>query len=188
MKFGRLTLRGIIGAIFVGHGTQKLLGWFEGPGIDGASQFFEKLGARPGRLNAIAASSAETGSGLLMLLGLATPVAASAITGVMLTAIKRVHGKNGFWNSSGGYEFNLALIGGALALAEVGPGNPSLDAALDTNMSGPGWALAALVAGALGAAGAHALAASQRETEAVAPPERQPTPPRQGAVRQPAMA
>lgn len=161
MKVGRLILRGAVGGFFVGHGTQKLFGWFGGHGLEGTSQFFEKLGARPGRLNAIAAGGAEAGGGALMLLGLATPVAASAITSVMLTAINRVHKKNGPWATNGGYEYNVVLIGAALTLAEVGPGNPSLDSALGIDMRGSGWALAALVAGAAGALGAHRYAQSQ---------------------------
>lgn len=171
MKLGRLFLRATLGAIFVSHGTQKLFGWFGGHGLEATSQGFEKMGMRPGRVHATAASVAEAGSGALALLGLATPLAASGITGVMLTAIQRVHKKNGFFNMNGGYEFNLVLIGAALALAEVGPGDPSLDSALGMDMHGPGWALAALAAGAAGAAGAHLYAESQAEPPAPTPPE-----------------
>src|SRR5690348_12603564 len=161
MKLGRLLLRGIVGGVFVSHGAQKLLGWFGGHGLEATSQGFESMGMRPGRLHATAASATEMASGALMILGLATPVAASGITAVMLTAINRVHKKNGFFNTNGGYEFNLVLIGAALALAEAGPGDPSLDSALGIEAHGPGWALAALAAGAAGAAGAHLYAENQ---------------------------
>lgn len=174
MKVGRLILRGAVGGFFVGHGTQKLFGWFGGHGLEGTSQFFENLGARPGRLTATAAGAAEAGGGALMLLGLATPVAASAITSVMLTAINRVHKKNGPWITNGGYEYNVVLIGAALALAEVGPGRPSLDSALGMDMHGSGWALAALATGAAGALGAHLYAESQPAP--VVPPEAAPQP------------
>jgi putative oxidoreductase len=170
MNLGRLLLRTSLGAIFVSHGAQKLFGWFGGHGLEATSQGFEKMGMRPGRLNAVAASATEFGSGALMALGLATPVAASGITAVMLTAIHRVHKKNGFFNTNGGYEFNLLLIGAALALAEAGPGEPSLDSALGIDMHGPGWALAALGAGAAGAAGAHLYAQSQAQPPAPTPP------------------
>jgi putative oxidoreductase len=186
MKLGRLLLRVVLGASFVGHGTQKLLGWFGGRGLEATAQGFDSMGIRPGRLQATAASATETVSGALLLLGFATPLAASGITAVMLTAINRVHGKNGFWNTDGGYEFNLLLMGAALALAEVGPGEPSLDAALGINVSGSGWAAAALAAGALGAAGADALAASRPEPVIETPP--QPARPRQTATEQPVMA
>jgi putative oxidoreductase len=62
------------------------------------------------------------------------------------------------------------LIAAVLALAEVGPGGLSLDAALGTEKSGPPWALAALLAGAAGAAGAHVIAASAPAPEPM-PPE-----------------
>jgi putative oxidoreductase len=170
MKVGRLFLRAIIGGIFVSHGAQKLFGWFGGHGLKGTSQGFERMGMRPGRVHATAASVTEVASGTLSLLGLAPPLAASGITAVMLTAIHRVHKKNGFFNSNGGYEFNLVLIGAGLALAEAGPGEPSLDSALGMDMHGPGWALAAFAAGAAGAAGAHLYAQSQAQPPAPTPP------------------
>jgi putative oxidoreductase len=170
MKIGRLLLRAIVGAAFVGHGTQKLLGWFGGHGLEATSQGFESMGMRPGRVHASAASATEVTSGALTILGFATPVAASGITAVMLTAINRVHKQNGFFNTNGGYEFNLVLIAAALALAEAGPGEPSLDSALGIEAHGPGWALAALAAGAAGAAGAHLYAANQPEPPAPTPP------------------
>ena len=162
MKFARLLLRLVVGGVFVGHGTQKLFGWFGGPGLDATAEGFESIGARPGRLNAITASSTEVGGGTLLALGLATPVAASGLIAVMLTAINRVHLKNGFWNASGGYEFNLTLIASLLALVEAGPGALSVDG---ERSQGPGWALAALLGGIAGAAGAHAYAAMQAEPE-----------------------
>lgn len=175
MKLGRLLLRGAVGGFFVGHGTQKLYGWFGGQGLEATAQGFEGMGMRPGRLHATAAGYAEAGGGALMLLGLAVPVAASAITSVMLTAINRVHLKNGPWATNGGYEYNVVLIAAALALAEVGPGRLSLDSALGMDMHGPGWAAAALAAGAAGAAGAHfyaqSQAAPQPETAPPAPAE-----------------
>src|SRR5947209_9328224 len=130
MKIGRLLLRLVIGGFFIGHGTQKLFGWFGGHGLEGTGQFFESLGLRPGRTNALAAGAAEAGGGALLVAGLATPLAASAITGAMLTAIHRVHLKNGPWISNGGYEYNAVLIAAVIALVEVGPGPVSLDAAL----------------------------------------------------------
>jgi putative oxidoreductase len=161
LKIGRLLLRLVVGGLFIGHGTQKLLGWFGGHGLDATAQGFEQLGLRPGRRNAIAAGGAEAGGGALLAVGLATPLAASVLIATMLTAIYRVHAKNGPWASDGGYEYNLVLIAAVLALAELGPGELSLDAARGKERSGSGWALAALAAGALGAIGAHAAAAAQ---------------------------
>src|SRR5262249_56421813 len=101
---GRLLLRVTIGAIFVEHGTQKLFGWFGGHGLDGTGQFFETLGLRPGRRNALAAGVAETGGGVLLAAGLATPVAAAALSSVMVTALRTAVWPDGFKVGSGGYE------------------------------------------------------------------------------------
>jgi len=160
MKLGRLLLRAVVGGFFVGHGTQKLFGWFGGHGPDATAQMFESLGLRPGKRHALAAGAAETGGGALIALGAATPLAASVLTATMLTAIHRVHLKNGPWVASGGYEYNLVLIAAVLALAETGPGSPSIDEARGSRMHGPGWALGALLLGALGAAGANVVAGS----------------------------
>jgi putative oxidoreductase len=161
MKLGRLLLRLSVGGFFVGHGTQKLFGWFGGHGLDATAAGFEQLGLRPGRRHAIAAGAAEAGGGALLAVGLQTPLAASVLTATMLTAIHRVHGKNGPWLSNGGYEYNVVLIAAVLTLVEVGPGPLSLDGARGRERSGTGWTLAALVTGALGAVGAHLVAESQ---------------------------
>jgi putative oxidoreductase len=174
MRIGRLLLRLTIGSFFIGHGTQKLLGWFGGHGLDATAQGFEQLGMRPGRRNAIAAGLAEAGGGTALLLGLATPLAASALTATMLTAINRVHLKNGPWVAEGGYEYNVVLIAAVLALAELGPGELSLDHALGLEKSGPQWALAALAAGALGAVGAHRMAEAQPAPSDLPQPEQAP--------------
>ena len=166
MKLGMTVLRGVIGALFVGHGTQKLFGWFGGHGPEGTGQFFESIGLRPGRFHARAAGTAEAGGGALLALGLLTPAAAAALIGTMATAIRTVHGKNGPWASDSGYEYNLVLIAGLCALADLGPGELSLDHVLGTEVKGPLVALAALAGGV---AGATILTRSGEEPEVVAP-------------------
>ena len=159
MKLGRLILRCVVGGYFVGHGTQKLFGWFGGNGLEATGGFFEsQLGLRPGKAHAAAAGVAEAGGGALLVLGAATPLASSVLIATMLTAIQRVHLKNGPWNANQGYEYNLVLIAAAAALAETGPGSPSIDTARGSEMYGSRWAALALLLGALGAAGAHAAA------------------------------
>jgi putative oxidoreductase len=151
MKLGRLLLRFVVGGFFIGHGTQKLFGWFGGNGLKGTAEGFDQLGLKPAQAHATAAGVAEAGGGALLVAGLETPLAAAAITATMITAIRTVHLKNGPWASNGGYEYNVVLIAAALALAELGPGPLSLDAARGRERSGAGWALAAAGAGALGA-------------------------------------
>jgi putative oxidoreductase len=158
MKLGRLILRAAVGGFFFGHGTHKLFGWFGGHGLEGTAGMFESLGLRPGKRHALAAGISEAGGGALIALGAATPLAAGVLTATMLTAINRVHLKNGPWATNGGYEYNAVLIAAVLALAETGPGSPSVDSALGIEKHGSKWAALALALGIIGAAGAHAVA------------------------------
>ena len=164
MKIARFAARTIVGGLFVGHGTQKLFGWFGGPGLEAASAGFDSMGLRPGRRNAIAAGSAETFGGAALALGLATPLAGAALIGTMITAIRTVHLKNGPWVANGGYEYNLVLIAAVAALVETGPGCLSIDALRGSKQRGAFWALAAVAAGAVGSYAALELA--KRESAA----------------------
>jgi putative oxidoreductase len=128
LALGLLLLHLTLGLIFFAHGAQKLFGLFGGQGLQGTTKFFEMLGLYPAQWWAIAAALGETLSGLLMALGLFTPLAALLIAAVMLVAFLRVHMQHGFWNSKGGYEYNLVLFVLALALAITGAGRFSLDA------------------------------------------------------------
>ena len=171
MKLGLALARLIIGGLFVGHGTQKLFGWFGGHGREGTAGFFSSLGLEPGDRNAVAAGASETAGGALLALGLFTPVASTLISGPMITAIRKVHAPNGPWVTNGGYEYNLVLLAAVFALADVGPGEWSLDSALGVDLSGPGWAVAQLAAAAAGSAaiisaGTKASAAAQANAPA----------------------
>jgi putative oxidoreductase len=150
VAFGILLLRVVVGLTFAAHGTQKLFGWFGGPGLKGASGFFGALGFRPSAAMALLAALAET-SGVLFALGLFTPLAALGLVVVMLNAVWTVHLKNGFFNGAGGYEFNLVLATVAVAVAATGPGRYSLDRALgwDDNWSGAWWGIGVAVAALL---------------------------------------
>jgi putative oxidoreductase len=154
MEIGLLALHLAVGALFVGHGAQKLFGAFGGHGLEGTAGFFDSIGLRPGRLHATLAGGAEMVGGTLLALGLLTPLGAALATAVMVAAIATLHAQKGLWNSDGGYEFNLVMIFAAFALAAAGPGQLSLDAALGLDLAGIGWGLGALGAGILGGLGA----------------------------------
>jgi putative oxidoreductase len=156
MELALLVLRVVVGLFFVGHGAQKLWGSFGGHGIAGTAQFFESIGVRPGRRNALAAGWSEFLGGLLLALGLVTPLAAVLIISVMTVAIITVHASKGPWVSDGGWELNAVYIAVAFAITGAGPGEISLDDAIGwmPDITGAGWALIALGVGALGGLGA----------------------------------
>jgi putative oxidoreductase len=168
MNIGLLVLRIIVGLYFVGHGAQKLFGVAGGYGLAGTGQFFDSMGMRPGRLNAFAAGAAEFSAGVLLALGLLTPLAAALVTAVMIVAIATVHLSKGVWTANGGFELNLVYIAVVFALAGVGAGQWSLDHVLGLDVAGTDWALGALGVGILGAAGpllARRAATRERPTE-----------------------
>jgi putative oxidoreductase len=144
MSMGRLAVRAVIGGLFVGHGTQKLFGWFGGPGREGTRAMMDAIEMRPAHVHAALAGGTEAAGGALLAAGLATPLAASSLIGVMTTAIRKVHLPKGVWVTNGGWEYNAVLIATLFGLAESGPGRWSLDAALGIEKKGPKVALAAL--------------------------------------------
>jgi len=160
MDIGLLLLRLTVGLTLAAHGTQKLFGWLGGPGLDGTGQFFTMIGFPPGRRHALMAGLAETGGGLLLALGLLTPLAAALILSVMIVAVMTVHLKKGFFISNGGYEYNLVLSVAAVALAFTGPGSISLDALFGRYLSGTFWGVLAFLIGGIGAV----MPLSQRRT------------------------
>lgn len=148
---GSTVARVFIGATMLAHGTQKLFGWFGGPGLAGTGGFFHSVGYRPGSQHAVAAGLSEAGGGALLALGLATPAAGAAMSSAMLVA-GDMHSDKGFFAQEGGYEYPalLAVLGASYAAA--GPGRFSLDHVLAHRLDRP-WmravALAAILPGAL---------------------------------------
>jgi putative oxidoreductase len=130
-----LLIRILIGIVFIAHGSQKLFGAFGGAGLARTAEFMMQFGLQPGRLFALLGGITEFGGGVLMLLGLLTPVAALAIIGIMVAAIILVAGRHGFFTQNQGYEYNLVLIVLAVAVAITGPGRVSLD-----HLAGLPWA------------------------------------------------
>ena len=159
MHIGRLAARAVIGGLFVGHGTQKLFGWFGGPGLGGTEQMMDALEMKPTRPNAVAAGLTETVGGGLLVAGAATPLAAASLIGTMITAIRKVHQPNGPWAAQGGWEYNAVLIAALVALVDAGPGELSVDAALGHDQWGSGWAVGGLALGAAASTAAIGLGA-----------------------------
>ncbi|HLO13004.1 MAG TPA: DoxX family protein [Pseudoneobacillus sp.] len=130
INVGLLMIRLVIGVLFVGHGAQKLFGWFGGYGLKGTGGWMESIGIKPGVAMALIAGLSELIGGLLFAFGLLTPLAGLMIAATMVMAIKKVHGANGLWSTQNGYEYNLTLLVVAIGIALIGPGQYALDAFL----------------------------------------------------------
>ncbi|HSH08941.1 MAG TPA: DoxX family protein [Oceanipulchritudo sp.] len=124
-----MTIRIALGLIMIGHGAQKLFGWFGGYGLSGTGQFFaESLGMKPGVLMAALAGGGEFFGGLLVLVGLMTRPGAALIGFTMLVAIVKVHGGSFFLPT--GMEYVLALLAMSVSLVISGGGKLSIDGLL----------------------------------------------------------
>ena len=69
MTFGIAILRAVVGGLFIGHGLQKLKGWFGGPGLEGTEQMMQSLEMEPARRNAVVAGAVETAGGAMVAAG-----------------------------------------------------------------------------------------------------------------------
>jgi len=152
MDFGLMLLRVTIGLTMSAHGAQKLFGWFNGPGIEGTARGMEALGFHPGKRHATMAGLTEFAGGLILALGFVTPLGAALVASVMLVAALSAHVKQGFFITSGGYEYNLVLGVAAITLAFAGPGAFSVDALLGLPLSGLMWGALAVLVAVLGSA------------------------------------
>ncbi|MGE5112246.1 MAG: DoxX family protein, partial [Acidobacteriaceae bacterium] len=148
MDIGLFLLRLAVGLTMAANGA-RMFGWFGGQGLAKTGQLFEALGFQPGRSYALAAALAEIGGGVLLASGLATPLSAAIIFAVMIVAAFSAHIKQGFFITSGGFEYTFVLSAAALTLAFTGPGSLSLDAILGRSWSGVLWGLGAMLTGIL---------------------------------------
>jgi putative oxidoreductase len=129
-EVGLLVLRVFIGLAIAGHGAQKLFGWYGGYGLDGTAGWLSSLGLAPARVWALSAAIGEIGGGVLLALGLLTPLATLPLMGAMAMAIGLAHWSKGFWERDGGYEYALTLLVTSFALGLIGSGRYSLDGLL----------------------------------------------------------
>lgn len=130
MDIGLLLARVVFGLVMAAHGSQKLFGWFGGHGLAGTGGYFESLGFRPGRFFAMAAGGTELLGGLLLALGLLGPLGPAMIMAVMIVAVVTVHWSHGLFAQNNGFELPLLNMAGVAAIALIGNGAYSLDAAL----------------------------------------------------------
>lgn len=109
-----LILRVTAGVVFMAHGGQKMFGWFGGPGLAKVAEMMGTLG--------YFVSVGEFFGGLGLIVGFLTRFSAGSLIVIMLGAIFTVHGKNGFFLSDQGFEYNFTLIGLMLPILLAGPG------------------------------------------------------------------
>ena len=125
-------VRVALGIIFFAHGSQKLLGWFGGPGLRQTLRSMKQHLGLPSLL-AFCAIGTEFFGGCALIVGLLGRLAAAGIAIIMLVAILMVHGRYGlflnwFGDQEGhGYEYHLLAIALALVIVVRGSGALSLD-------------------------------------------------------------
>ena len=146
-------LRVVTGITVAAHGYNKI---FQGGRLAGTAGWLDSIGMRPGWLHARLVAFTELGAGLLLAIGLLTTLAAAGIIGVMSVAVWTVHRKNGFFNTTSGWEYNLVLASIALTLAVTGAGQISIDGAITGGFGLLNGGIGLLIALVLGIGGAAA--------------------------------
>jgi putative oxidoreductase len=121
---GLLILRLVLGLTLAAHGFNKFFG---GGRIPGTAGWFESIGMKYGKFQAVTAATTEISAGLGLAAGLFTPIPAAGFVALMFVAAWTVHRPNGFFIVKEGWEYNLVLALSAVAVATIGPGQYSLD-------------------------------------------------------------
>jgi putative oxidoreductase len=123
-----------VASVFIYHGAGKLFNYLNQGGIAGTTAFFKFEGIPAPHLFAYVGGITEFFGGLLLLVGLAVPLAGLALTIDMLIALLAVTVNNGMFSKAlpggivaDGMQINLALGAAALLLAALGAGMFSLD-------------------------------------------------------------
>ena len=120
--WGTTLLRVAVGIIFTAHGAQKLFQMT--PSV--LAGFFGQIGIPLPELNAYFVIAVELLGGIAMMAGLGTRIVAALFAAIMVVAIATVHGAQGFFLPNG-FEFNLVLLAGSIALTLQGAGAFALD-------------------------------------------------------------
>jgi putative oxidoreductase len=156
---GLMLLRMGLGALLIVHGLRTAFGWWGGTGLNGYQQHLIELGFQHSTILTYASVGVQIGAGVLLVLGLFTPVAAAAAVGFLINALAAAvsaQPDSGYFPFflPDGHEFEVVLIVVAVALTLSGPGRYGLDA-------GRGWArrpfIGSIVALVLGIAGGVAV-------------------------------
>ena len=137
----RLLLGGYMGI----HASQKLLGMFHGPGLEGAGAMFEKNGLAPGKQMAATAAATEIAGGVMTVTGIAHPAGPLAVAGAMSVAAAH-NRKGGLMAARGGIELPVSYVTLALTIAAAGPGKYRIGPSLPGKLAAVGALAGALIA------------------------------------------
>lgn len=128
---GLLLLRVALGVVFIAHGLQKAFGWWGGSGLDGFKDTLAEAGYQNAGMLTYLAAGAQIASGVLLVLGLFTPMAASVALAFLVNSVlatftaQRESGGMFVFGSTG--EYLLVLSAAAAAIILAGPGRYGFD-------------------------------------------------------------
>ncbi|MCY0947372.1 DoxX family membrane protein [Streptomyces antarcticus] len=143
---GLLLLRLVVGLTMAGHGVMKLFGWYGGPGLTATGKGFTMAGYPAGDAMAVIAGLSETLGGLGLALGLLTPLAGAALTGIFINILD-LRGFGAYFPPKG-VELEVVLFAAVVALTLTGPGRFAVDHYLPVlRESRPRYSLLALMLG-----------------------------------------
>jgi putative oxidoreductase len=136
--FGLMLLRWAVGALLITHGLQTAFGWFGGPGLDGFQDRLADVGYQHADMLTYIGTGAQILAGLLLILGLFTPLAAAGalaylVNGLLVEAMAAHNEARLRDFLTDGHEYKVILIVAVVAIILAGPGRYGLDA-------GRGWA------------------------------------------------
>ena len=129
--FGLFVLRLVVGALLAMRGLQKLFGLFGGPGINGFAQTLTDAGFEQAKVLAIAGGAIELVAGVMLIIGLATPIAAAGLLGLVALGIAiRLTGPDQvplLGDTARGLETPILYAAALFSLLFAGPGRWSMD-------------------------------------------------------------
>ncbi len=124
---GLLILRIVLGVIFFKAGMGKLLGWYGGPGIEGAIGFFTDLGIPAPVFQAYLVGIVEAAGGAALVLGLFTRLVSIPLAITMIVAMLTAHRPQAGEEIEMAFYYVLIIFAGLTALIDRGAGCISLD-------------------------------------------------------------
>ena len=134
--YAMLPIRLMLFVIFFYRGTEKLFGWFDGPGLEGTAQFLASLSVPLPQVFAFLFAVIQVAGSVAFLVGAGVRLFSILMIGLMFAANA---GQWAFgWDYlAGGIEYNVAIIAMCLGLLLGGPGWASIEWA-DEEGAAPG--------------------------------------------------